>query len=536
MKKHSCSKSLPLCLVIESALTAPKYKQRCLLVAAALSRVDQEDYCPDGVTCPHTSGELISGALTRRITEHAGWQEIYLLCRLLQSLITTVQGVRLELDEPVEHEIIYAVFLILLNTDYQQTLLGTETHSQPQKLLDSLISKKFCNISGAYCIDLAEFVLPFLSKKYDCPWHLRWHAVRVLEYLSARHENRHLLCLITGLVDTVSLSLFQSNIDETQFIPVVAKILLSIVTCEDNQGRIARSTCFMDTCIHILKFGDVDAKQHILLAIWRAANHPIFLPALLQFRKGAMVEAIATAKGSNSVITKALCVIQHTILLASSTSLLIHTSIQALFMFALCSDDNQHIQLVAYFFTKLSTLDFVHQDSQTHDLFAKVLVSLSNSQMHQVRLCAATCLLELSQQDMVEKDTGGNLTQSIITLSIQLSNDEQPTVRVKAFEAMAKLAALEHGARRILQNTQVVDSIISCISDTKLKGHMSRKLSIVSIDILIALSGNALVKHRIAKERGVIEALATLGSSCRETDRYLRNKALHGVILLAPLL
>jgi hypothetical protein len=526
-------------MVIQGALTAPNASQRCLLLVGALGRLKDEAYCCDDREALSNSLTAISNVLMTRISDQAEWDEVDLLCRLLQSILISVPGGEMLYSmEPVEHEVIYSIFLIFINEEYQKSPSSMNSESSPQLLLDTLLKRRNYVLNGIYCIDLAQLLLPILNSKFDCPWNLRYQALRVFEYLSSANENRRNLALVESFIDTVSGSLFLPDIDEANLIPLISRILMNVASCVDNQPLIAENSRFMKACSHILKQGKSSSKEDILLAVWRMASHPLSLSMLLRYRRGAVIGAIATVKGPVSVITKALQIIQRLIDLTASTKILINESVQDLMLRTLEIKDNQTVRLAAYFFLKLVQEDFIRQDERVHAFVTKALCSMSTSLVHEVRLCAAVALLHWASPPChcLEMATTYH-TPHWMHAGIRLANDPHPMIRLKGFEIVAQLAAHEAGAQHIALQSGMVELIVTCLTGSLYKKcRLPRKLSIVAIDILIALSEHVHVKHRIAKERGVIQALAMLGSSSCDQDRYLRNKALHGVILLAPLL
>jgi hypothetical protein len=116
----------------------------------------------------------------------------------------------------------------------------------------------------------------------------------------------------------------------------------------------------------------------------------------------------------------------------------------------------------------------------------------------------------------------------------KLAQDNSPAVRSCATEALLNLAGDTANAKRLATNAELMETFannIASIDGCESSGIAKRNV----IMTILTLANHKSAKRRVAKHIGLVASLSRYGVS-KDVDSELKKVALHGVILLAPLM
>jgi hypothetical protein len=116
----------------------------------------------------------------------------------------------------------------------------------------------------------------------------------------------------------------------------------------------------------------------------------------------------------------------------------------------------------------------------------------------------------------------------------KLAQDKSPAVRSCATEALLNLASDTANAKRLAANAELMETFANNIASTDVCALSGRAKRNVILTIL-TLANHTSAKRRVAKQIGLVASLSRYGVS-KDADSELKKVALHGVILLAPLM
>lgn len=185
--------------------------------------------------------------------------------------------------------------------------------------------------------------------------------------------------------------------------------------------------------------------------------------------------------------------------------------------------------LAAHALKRLASYITVHHKAHPDLLLA--LNSLTTTQNSRIRFWAVKGLYEQS------KSSSGRFfmarTSDVLrVLTLLAISDPNESVKLTATAALLALASDPANARRLAGCSAILEAFVENAKHIE-KCRTSSRLAIQAI--LSLASHMTANKQRIAKTLGLVESLSIYGVS-QDTDNELKRAALHGVIILAPLM
>jgi hypothetical protein len=121
--------------------------------------------------------------------------------------------------------------------------------------------------------------------------------------------------------------------------------------------------------------------------------------------------------------------------------------------------------------------------------------------------------------------------QVVQTLT-QLARDDNVDVQAAAVEALQNLAADTTNVKRLAMDSDLLEVFVS---NAEGSGEILAAARRHAVQALLSLASHRSTKRRIAKQYGLVASLSRYAMS-EDNDDELKRAAIHGVILLAPLM
>ena len=166
------------------------------------------------------------------------------------------------------------------------------------------------------------------------------------------------------------------------------------------------------------------------------------------------------------------------------------------------------------------------------DLF-NALLSLSESKSPRVRYWIAKAFLEQSKMSgssfLLVRSPEASLRIS------ELANDTCSEVQDPAIETLFVLTTYHSNLKCFSMHSNLLDSLVGAVNRGLDGGYMSSLICRNAVLAILNLTKNRCSRKRAAKHHNLISALSKYGVS-DDDDEELKQAALHGVIVLSPLL
>ena len=119
--------------------------------------------------------------------------------------------------------------------------------------------------------------------------------------------------------------------------------------------------------------------------------------------------------------------------------------------------------------------------------------------------------------------------RQIMSTVITLARDVNLAVKANAMEALQNLATNRVNVRRLAANSDLLELFVQNVvgGGVAVRRH--------AVQGLLSLAIHRSTKQRVAKQQGLVESLSRYGIS-EDDDVELKRAAIHGVLLLAPLM
>jgi HEAT repeat protein len=168
-----------------------------------------------------------------------------------------------------------------------------------------------------------------------------------------------------------------------------------------------------------------------------------------------------------------------------------------------------------------------------HPGLFSTMLSLSTAKHWRVRHWIAKAFLEQSRLS----GSSFVLVRSPEALEklAELADDKYIDIRTSAVEALLVLTVSDSNLRRLTGNKRLLDTFVKAVERSIDGSEEERQIGRNAILAILNLTDNRSARKRAAKHTGILSVLSRYGIS-NDSDDELKRAALHGVILLAPLL
>lgn len=515
--------------LLEGLATAPSSKVRLHVCELALLAYDHR--------CTRVHDELVqAGAatvLTRCLQKAfygaAAWEELSQLCRLLVLVFRCSDEQACRAFQTVGTELMILVFSILLEDSFQAVAWTTPCSFRELigRLGDLSVSLK----RTARKEQLVSLLQEILRGTDVSSLNVRVEAMHILAGVTRHPEGKIFAMESPGLVDDVIATVQEPGAIDMMH-PPAALFLCNLAWEARNKSQLVSKKGFIKVLLLVWEHGSITTRRAVMRTVRQLSSVMESRLTLSKFRDGALLLALArTAKDHelcNESIETLLC------LVGKSTARRIMqdpTLFVLLSSTALATEGcTTSIVAAAQSLKRLASYTTISEPCY-HDLL-DAMMHIAVAKDPNVRVWAAKAFIEQSRMSM----NGfyiARMSQAMGAVTM-LAQDKSPAVRSCATEALLNLAGDTANAKRLATNAELMEIFANNIASIDVCESSGRAKRNVIMTIL-TLANHKSAKRRVAKQIGLVASLSRYGVS-KDADSELKKVALHGVILLAPLM
>jgi hypothetical protein len=514
--------------LLEGLATAPSSKDRLQVCQLALIAYDHR--------CTRLHDELVhAGAATvltrclkKAFYDAAKWEELSQLCQLLVLVFRCSDERACQAFETMGTELMTLVLSILMEDSFQSVAWTTPCSFLQLigRLRDLSVSLK----KTARKEQLISLLQGILRGTDVSALNVRVEAMQILAGVTRHPEGKILVMESPGLVDDVLATVEEPGAIDMMHLPA-AHFLCNLAWEARNKSQLVRKKGFINVLLLLWEHGSITTRRAVMRTVRQLSSVMESRLSLSKFRDGALLLALASTARDHELCTESietlLCLVGKTtarrimrdptlLVLLSSTALATEGSTSSIVAAA------QSLKRLASY-TTISNPCY-------HNLL-DAMMNISESKNPNVRVWAAKAFIEQSRMSM----NGfyiARMSQAMAVVT-KLAQDKSPAVRSCATEALLNLAGDPANAKRLSTSAELMKTFanITSIDVCESSGRAKRNV----IMTILTLANHKSAKRRMAKQIGLVASLSRYGVS-KDADSELKKVALHGVILLAPLM
>lgn len=358
------------------------------------------------------------------------------------------------------------------------------------------------------------------------------HALSLLAGLALHQESKVIVMNFPGLFDTVVLV---ANNEDVESRHQSARLLSRLAWNIKTRASIGTQEC-VDALVTMSFSSHPKLQSEALATLQLLSIESRSKAKLVSSKQGKLVQSLMGIIGANTgddqLRLQAFNVLLNLISRETFKSIASHPGlIASLASLSTSSKEPEMIAaLAAHCIKRLAT--HVQVTDNYHEDFLRAIVDMSQCDRKTVMQWASKALLDQSALSSnsfcIVRDQ--NVLQSLAHLISYSSRN----VKEPALEAVVNLSENRSNVTKLASSSCLVAALVSSIDDltcseeTILRRHAVRAI--------LSLATHRSSTKRIAKHLGLVEALSRYGISTQDNDVELKRAALHGVLILAPLL
>lgn len=459
-------------------------------------------------------------------------------CRVLLFLLRCSESQAVVALSRSGTDLVLVLFQILLDPVYRACITADDTAvpgENPFLLLLERIGNIPWRLEETKRSDQLLRSLQSFIRDTDFPHFVRYQAIRLLANLTAFSvENKLFVPRRPSLLDDIVKAAVANEqlsfdaADKRDWDNMVSAFFLNLGWCACNVSIMLATRGFLDLMIAILRKGQDSSTLKVLECFAMLAREA---PAVSRLANGQIDSILQSFLESSlhpslrETSLRALC--GWTNKRTASFLLLRGGKLSYLIQMAKGSLGNE---AAAQTLKKISR--YLNVGHSRHAEFVDGLVDLSRSTNPRIRFCVAKAFVEQTRSC-----SNGfyllRMPRPLATL-IYLAKDSFTPVRTLSTEALLNLSSDRANAKRITLNNSILQIFIerSFRFDEVDEDCQAARYA---VQALLLLASHRTTQDRVAKHLGIVAALGRFGVS-KDSDHVLRKAALHGVIVLAPLM
>lgn len=508
-------------LLIEAVATAPTPHHRVSVLKLALLTFDHLELSSIDQLVP---GLPVLVHCLERSARHQAWQEVGSLSRLIaivlrgseervvpwaQSVIASLFGVLLcSLNQMIafeqfdgEHVRVFDAIYVLLEHISTVKISLRSTKNAPQLLL------------------FLQHVIRNGAQRYSLP--VQTEVMRLLAGWSQHRDNIVIILQRTALLDIVlkSGTCLGSELH-------IATFLRRLLREPQSQFQLnhRRSKRLMSKLLHFFQLNHGPTRIEAFRIVHIVAATPTGKVALVRCK--TIVQHLVSDLMRQDMRSLALETLMRLIAPRTARRL---TFIPGLVLGVVGGDDA--MPLAAHALKRLAM--YLGAWNRMYPDVIDALVKLSASSNPDVRVWAARSFLEQSRPAA----SGFFLvrTPDVMANILELCHDKVSVIQAIATETVLCLASTTANRKRLLTHVKVLPTMVHHALALENQCEWRAKANRFAVKLILSLIDIDTVRMRVAKELNLLLSLSKYAVSMDE-DKELRHAALHGVMVLAPLL
>ena len=521
---------------VPAIATGSNQKQREKALMLALMSFDHQD------TKVHD--EIVSaGVITvlmhcfeRSALDHEhGFRDVEPLCKLVGMCLRCSVEVRKNAMKTIGSDLLLLLLSLMLD---HSPKVSVETRSAVVLLLrqlpQSLPSLSELNRHMQLLRSLRQVI-------EDCDMKTDRHhiveAIHLLSQISQDTENKNMIARFPGLCDSIVSRTSDSVRKRCELNMEVAFLFQQLAMDARNRSILANHTQLIE--LLILLMGDKRAETQLKsvgalkLLILEAHTRKIVLKSSKKKLLKALQKALEVRElrlDATQMITSMIISRKAAVELSNQSGLLKK--------FVAFSSQNEEADLARTASQTLKRIaTHVPTDHENFGLLLDSIVQQAGSSDARVRYWA--CSAFLAQSLVPGSSFYLARDHHVVGILAKLGlDDTSPQVKAVAVEVIHKLASQEANIKRLALNPLILDALVNCAEqadDDDSDNNSIAQARRFAIQGILRLSSHRKYKRRLAKHFDLVKCLSTYAIS-HDEDKELKTAAIHGVLMLAPLM
>ena len=353
-------------------------------------------------------------------------------------------------------------------------------------------------------------------------------ALKFVVALASHPANRTTIMQVPGLIDVI-LDQASSNVSPDVVVQCVKVIEGLLCDAHNRADYVIRPRCLgvlvkqcrsqnPSACLYAvraLRQLSIEASMRL-----KISGHEVL---------AALIRLIIIPAASVQIKLECLQTISNLICVKTAPHFMAYSGLLKELAKVAISSPSEHIKsLAARSIKRLST--HIHPRHNSHKELFEALNIMSFAKERLVGMWTARSLVE--QSLLAGSSFLMVRTPVMMGIFVRLAASKYTDIKAATFEALANLSQEPANARRISMNGDILELLIHTIrGENNLESESSRQ----AVRAVLLMASNRSSTKRIAKHLGLVSCLSRYGTSADE-DCELKQAALHGVVVLAPLI
>jgi len=514
--------------LLQGIVTAPTRKDRLHVQCLALIAFNHRGIKLHDGLVKAGAATVLTRCLQKAFYDEAEWEELSQLCELLQMVFRCSDERACECFEKMGAELACIIFTILMEDSFKSQAL---TSSCPFRvLLERLAGLSVSLIKTSRKEHLVRLLQQIFRGANLFSMLISVEAMQILAGFTTHPESKRVAMEYPGLVDDVLAMVLEPHVVDTMYLSV-AIFFRNLAWDSRNKTQLVDKKEFIKVLFLLWRLGDNVTRKEVMRTVWQLCSVETNKSALIKYGNGAILHALVWAANQEELrcesIETLLCLAGQ----GTAQRIVQHTGIiQILASAGTTVGDHRLIVAAAQSLKRLAT--YITIGESCYQALLDALMSIAASTDANVRFWAAKAFVEQTKMS-----TNGfyvaRMARVMQTIT-NLAQDASPSVKACAIEALLNLAADTANAKRLAMSAEVLRAFVANATGDG-DCEASNKAKRDSVQAILTLASHKSSKGRVAKQIGLVATLSKYGVSL-DVDSELRNAALHGVIVLAPLM
>jgi hypothetical protein len=517
--------------LLEGLATAPSSKDRLHICQLALIAYEHRCTRVHDDLVQAGAATVLTRCLQKAFYDAGKWEELSQLCQLLVLVFRCSDEQACQAFETIGAELMILVFSILVENSFQA--VAWTTPCSFRELIGRFSDLSVSLNRTARKEQLIRLLQQILRGTDVSGLNVRVEAMQILAGVTRHPEGKTFAFESPGLVEDVLTTVQEPG--AIDMIHLSAALFFCNLTWEArNKSQLVKKKDFIKVLLLLWEHGSITTRRTVMCTVRQLSSVMESRLSLSKFGDGALLLALAKTAKDHELCTESietlLCLVEKStarrimqdptlFVLLSSTALASGGSTSSIVAAA------QSLKRLASY-TTIS--DPCYQD------LLDAMMNIAVSKDPNVRVWAAKAFIEQSRMSM----NGFYIARMSQAMDVvtKLAQDKSPAVRSCATEALLNLAGDTANAKRLATDAELMKTFANNVASIDVCESSSRAKRNVIMTIL-TLANHKSAQRRVAKQIGLVASLSRYGvSQDADSDSELKKVALHGVILLAPLM
>jgi hypothetical protein len=470
---------------------------------------------------------VLMRCLDRAMGEEDGWEEVDPICQLLCMSFRCSDQQGAQSFTGIGAELCPLLFSVLFISNSYPSLETPPSALQLLRRLATLEVNVPAMSSSAQLLRCFRQIIEVCDIQTD-----RERLVDVLHVLvglSQHRASKEFIMDSPGLCDSIVSRISESCRPGCELNLETANLLRNLAYHPGNKATMAGKKGLIKLLVLLAGDRKVETRLAAIESLKHLASDGHGRSKLASQCKGKLLKTLFDATGYEETQEQALETMMSFV--SRSTAFDMCKDEKLLLMLtnlASCGSDSKSSTIAAQTVKRLAT--HVPANHASHGALLDVILKMASSEFHRIRFWGAKAFVE---QSLIPGSSFFmvRIHQVVQTLT-QLARDDNVDVQAAAVEALQNLAADTTNVKRLAMDSDLLEVFVS---NAEGSGEILAAARRHAVQALLSLASHRSTKRRIAKQYGLVASLSRYAMS-EDNDDELKRAAIHGVILLAPLM